>query len=280
MKKRTLIITLTGIALLTGITIFLAAGGGKRLHPGKPFENLNASDIASATVQLTPPDKTIQIVETEELAALLRDVTIYEKDNSYRDYCGRAATFSLTLKDGSCTKIMEYNPFLVIDGVGYRTEYEPCEALNQYANELLNDEDSIFISEEPPALTVVSDQTACGALLGAYSWQKNNGDGTVTATEADSAHPLDCKDLLPLLETSEPTAVLEFSWEPDIVKVRCFNDEHWGNTDAESEDVTVNGNVMTLKPGAYIYEITAEWGTESGYGGTVTYSAYLETIQA
>lgn len=279
MKKRTLIITLTGIALLTGITIFLAAGGGKRLHPGKPFENLNASDIASATVQLTPPDKTIQIVETEELAALLRDVTIYEKDNSYRDYCGQAATFSLTLKDGSCTKIMEYNPFLVIDGVGYRTEYEPCEALNQYANELLNDEDSIFISEEPPALTVVSDQTACGALLGAYSWQKNNGDGTVTATEADSAHPLDCKDLLPLLETTEGTATLRFSWEPDAVSVRCWSDEHWADASAESEDVEVSGNVMTLKPGAYIYEITARWNTNNEYGGTASYSAYLETIE-
>ena len=241
MKKRTLILSLICLALLTGITIFLAAGGGKRLHPGKPFEDLNASDIAWATVQLTPPDKTIQIVETEELAALLRDVAIYEKDNSYRDYCGQAATFSLTMTDGSYTRIMEYNPFLVIDGVGYRTEYEPCEALNQYANELLNDEDSIFISEEPPALTVVSDQTACGALLGAYSWQKNNGDGTVTATEADSAHPLDCRDLLPLLETTEGTATLRFSWEPDAVSVRCWSDEHWADASAESEDVDVSG---------------------------------------
>lgn len=244
MKKRTLTIALTCLALLTGVTIFLAAGGGRKLYPGKPFENLNASDIASATVQLTPPDKTIQIVETEELAALLRDVTIYEKDNSYRDYCGQAATFSLTMTDGSYTRIMEYNPFLVIDGVGYRTEYEPC-----------------------------------GALLGAYSWQKNNGDGTVTATEADSAHPLDCKDLLPLLETTEGTATLRFSWEPDAVSVRCWSDEHWADASAESEDVEVSGNVMTLKPGAYIYEITARWNTNNEYGGTASYSAYLETIE-
>ena len=117
MKKKTLLISLTCIALLTGITVFFAAGGGRRLHPGKPFEDLNASDIAWTTVQLTPPDKTIQIVETDELAALLRDVAIYEKDNSYRDYCGQAATFSLTMADGSYTRIMAYNPFLVIDGV-------------------------------------------------------------------------------------------------------------------------------------------------------------------
>lgn len=137
MKKKTLLISLTCIALLTGITVFFAAGGGRRLHPGKPFKDLGASDIALATVQLTPPDKTIRIVEMEELAALLRDVVIYEQDNSYREYCGQAVVFSLTMKDGSYTRLMAYNPFLVIDGVGYRTQYEPCEALNQYANELL-----------------------------------------------------------------------------------------------------------------------------------------------
>lgn len=279
MKKKTLLISLTCIALLTGITVFFAAGGGRRLHPGKPFEDLNASDIAWATVQLTPPDKTIQIVETDELAALLRDVAIYEKDNSYRDYCGQAATFSLMMADGSYTRIMAYNPFLVIDGVGYRAEYEPCESLNQYANELLNDENSVFISEEPPSLTIVSDQTACGALRGTYSWQKRNIDGTAAMTEADSPHPLDCKDLLPLLETTEGTATLRFSWEPGAVSVRCWSDEHWENTTAESEDVDVDENVMTLKPGAYIYEITAEWNTNNDYGGTASYSAYLKTIE-
>lgn len=278
MKKRTLIISLTCTALLTGIAVFFVSDGNKRLYPEKPFKNLNTSDIASATVQLMPPDKTIRIVETDELVSLLRDVVLYEKDDSYRECCGQAAVFSLTMADGSCTRLTEYNPFFVIDGVGYRTKYEPCEALNQYANELLNDEDSIFISEEPPALTILSDQTAFGALRGTYSWQKDNGDGTATLTEADSPHPLDCKDLLPLLETTEETAVLDFAWKPDTVKVQCWSDEQWGNTNAESEDVTINGNVITLKPGGYIYEITAEWDTENGYGGTVSYSAYLETI--
>ncbi len=44
------------------------------------------------------------------------------------------------MADGTPTEIMEYNPFFVIDGVGYKTEYEPCEALNRYANGLLNEE--------------------------------------------------------------------------------------------------------------------------------------------
>ena len=34
--------------------------------------------------------------------------------------------------DGTQTDIMAYNPFIVIDGIGYKTKYEPCEALNSY----------------------------------------------------------------------------------------------------------------------------------------------------
>ena len=41
------------------------------------------------------------------------------------------------MTDGTQTSIMAYNPFLVIDGVGYKTEYGPCEKLNDYANKLL-----------------------------------------------------------------------------------------------------------------------------------------------
>lgn len=137
MKKTALIISLACISLLTGITVFFAAGGGRVLHRGKPFEDLDASRIASATVRLEPPDKTIQIADVDELAGYLRDVVIYDRDNSYREYCGQAVTFTLTMTDGTQTEITEYNPFLVIDGVGYRTKYEPCEALSQYANQLL-----------------------------------------------------------------------------------------------------------------------------------------------
>ncbi len=44
------------------------------------------------------------------------------------------------MADGTETEITACNPFLVIDGAGYRTKYAPCEALNSYANRLLRDE--------------------------------------------------------------------------------------------------------------------------------------------
>lgn len=141
MKKRTLIISLVCMLLITSV-VALFAGGGRKLYGEKPFKDLDASQITSATVRLTPPDKTIRIVETDQLAARLKNVVIYEKDNSYREYCGQGVIFSLTMTDGTYMEVMAYNPFLVIDGVGYRTKYEPCESLSQYANQLLNAEDA------------------------------------------------------------------------------------------------------------------------------------------
>ena len=69
--------------------------------------------------------------------------------------------------------------------------------------------------------------------------------------------------------------------EPPVVRVaatvQCWSDEHWGEPATNSEDVTIVGNVLTLKLGGYIYEVTAEWNTENGYGGTASYFIYLKT---
>lgn len=151
---------------------------------------------------------------------------------------------------------------------------EPTASLNE------NKTETAIILEEPPALSVVSDNAFASALLGAYSWQKTNADGTTTEMKADSAHPLDCEDLLLPFETTETTATLNFTEDPAaILSVKCWSDEYWGEPTANSEAVTINGNVLTLKPGGYIYEITAEWNTGNGYGGTASYSIYLKMIE-
>ena len=49
----------------------------------------------------------------------------------------KAVLFTVIFTDGTVTDVTAYNPFLIIDGTGYRTAYEPCEALNRFANELL-----------------------------------------------------------------------------------------------------------------------------------------------
>lgn len=146
-----------------------------------------------------------------------------------------------------------------------------------YAEFSVMEESAPVRLEKPPLLTVISDETAHDALLGTYSWQRENGDGTSTGIEVDHAHPLDCEAWLPPLETTSQTAVLRFTEEPDqIVSIRCWSDENWSDPNAESEDITVMGNEIELKIGGYIYEVTAEWNTENGYGGRAHYSFYVK----
>lgn len=120
--------------LVTGSIAFVVCFGKK------PYKHLQASDIAAASVRLTPPDETIQITEIKELVEYLNDLVIYQQDDSYQEYAGQAAAFTLTMQDGTQHEIIAYNPFLIIDGTGYKTKYEPCERLNRYANELLSRE--------------------------------------------------------------------------------------------------------------------------------------------
>ena len=79
--------------------------------------------------------ETIQCKATEHK----KDIVIYNQDDSYTEYAGQAVVFSVTLLDGSQMEVTAYNPFVIIDGVGYKCKYEPCEELNDFANELLND---------------------------------------------------------------------------------------------------------------------------------------------
>ena len=73
------------------------------------------------------------------VAAVICEVVIYSRNQSYHNYVGQAVTFTLTMTDGTQMKVMAYNPFIVINGTGYKTKYEPCEKLNQYANRLVDE---------------------------------------------------------------------------------------------------------------------------------------------
>lgn len=67
---------------------------------------------------------------------ILHEVVIYKEDNSYTEYAGQGVLFEITKTDGTITRIIAYNPFVIIDGVGYKTKYEPCEQLNWLGNNI------------------------------------------------------------------------------------------------------------------------------------------------
>ena len=126
-------------AIFTAAVIIAVLTAGVMISRGKaPYKNLKAANIVSAAVYLSPPDETVQITNAEELVSYLGEVTIYNEDHSYNDYCGQTVLFTLTMADGAQEKITAFNPFVIINGIGYKTKYEPCEQLSRYANKLLN----------------------------------------------------------------------------------------------------------------------------------------------
>lgn len=135
LQKRYLVIG--GVVL----AVLLALAAGLLFWGRRPFRDLEAADIAAASVTLMPPDVTLELDEAEikTLAELLGDLRITRPDQSYTEYAGQAVQFTVTFADGTETEVTDYNPFLIIDGTGWRTAYGPCEALNRFANELLRE---------------------------------------------------------------------------------------------------------------------------------------------
>ena len=136
MKKRFLIVSLLIIIILAAVFLI------KPVFGSKPFQNLSLSEISKVSVELVPPDVTLDLNagQIEKLVPILQQVVIYKQDDSYSESCGQAVIFTIIKTDGSLLTVQAYNPFLVIDGIGYKTKYEPCEALNQLGNQILSGE--------------------------------------------------------------------------------------------------------------------------------------------
>lgn len=148
---------------------------------------------------------------------------------------------------------------------------------------------------EPPELLVVCGEEQITALRGTYSWKYSNEDGTCTGVEADSAHPLECKELMPDVGIVYATtsalhprrAYLEFAVVPTEVEIRYWDEDDWDNTNAESRSLDVvaleidaeDGSYSTdyiveLLEGNYIYEVIAKWSGSEEYSGNAYYSFY------
>ena len=172
-----------------------------------------------------------------------------------------------------------------------------CEKIS---NTETNKNTSDLVLEEPPALTVMCGKESVEALRGTSSWQYLNDNGTSTAIESDSMHPLQAKEymtplkLIPTQYSSvEPLkAYLQWDVTPDKVSMRCWNEDCWGQYgqyEDTSEEITVSAleidyadgsygiapnYIVKLKNGNYIYEVTAEWNNYDNFSGKAHYSFY------
>ena len=138
-KQKVLLIL--GICMaVVGILVIVLIPIVKRGKGSRPFENLTGEEIASVTLEIVPPGKRIPVENLTEFVELLQKVVVYEKDSSWEDYAGQSVKFEILMRNGTEKIVVAYNPFVVIDGVGYQTKEKPCEELGAYANSLLNEE--------------------------------------------------------------------------------------------------------------------------------------------
>ena len=90
MRKKRLMIAIACIILVgIAVIVFFSQQGKNRIRIWTQRR------LFSAKVLLTPPDKTIEIENIQELVEYLNDVVVYNEDNSYTEYAGQGVVFYL-----------------------------------------------------------------------------------------------------------------------------------------------------------------------------------------
>lgn len=134
MKRK--ILTIAAIILAVALIVTI----GTWVIGRKPFKNLKADEIQSISIHLWPPNESMDLTEAEieELVGLLQQVEIHHPTWMHHASGGQSNVMTITFQDGSVKEVNEFGSILIIDGMGYRAEYEPNEAINQFANKLFN----------------------------------------------------------------------------------------------------------------------------------------------
>lgn len=134
--------------------------------------------------------------------------------------------------------------------------------------------------DEPPELFVQHNSHSIQALRGTSSWQYMNPDGTSTGIEADSMHPLDAKEYMPVIPAVEGELLFGFDTEPDEIMVRAWPISEWGNLETVDEaiEVPVSEFKFEVLKGGHIYEVFAKWERFAEFVGSAHYSFYTSPL--
>lgn len=134
------------VKLALGSVILLMALSSCQSVGSYPLKNLDADTIDHIELFIIPTPSgewTYTITDREvidEIAEAMQAIVIYNPSNIAKDYAGQWVEYTVVKSTGEKTTVVAYNPFLIIDGQEYKTEYEPCEKLNQIANNILREQ--------------------------------------------------------------------------------------------------------------------------------------------
>lgn len=105
----------------------------------KPYSKISESDIAEVSILFGVYEPyQLSDEEVDRFIDMLKDITIYRQDNTYVEYEGvQTQMFCIKKTNGKKIYISAANPFFIINGTGYRTEYAPCDRLSSFYAEII-----------------------------------------------------------------------------------------------------------------------------------------------
>lgn len=131
--------------------------------------------------------------------------------------------------------------------------------------------------QSPPGMTVTDGTASHQVRTAGFDWSCDQGDGTVSNTIADAAHPLYCRDTMERIRVTGEKGNLEFLQRPNKISIRCWPDTAWEKADIPAEAVAVSAMEFEFKTGGWIYEVTATWQKTGNAGyGEAHYYFYAE----
>ena len=127
--------------------------------------------------------------------------------------------------------------------------------------------------KSPPRLFVHDGVTRIDAWRGTCSWYVEDENGIGGGIEADSPHPLDCLDSLPVIKISKRmTLALSFDGSPSEITVKRYKPNAKSYDDYK--EITVTGSTFEAS-GDHLYEVIATWNG-ANYSGRVYFAFRTE----
>ena len=132
-SKKLLIIAVVILAIVSAIIGWL-------LYSDRPFETITANGIEEIKVYAIPPDAEVVLseAEVERVVPLLQNLKVSKPGYKVFALIGQTITITIKETNGTIIEISNVgNVQIIIDGRSYRADYESAEAINNFANKVL-----------------------------------------------------------------------------------------------------------------------------------------------
>ena len=131
--KKLLIVAVVILSMISVILVWL-------FYSARPFEAMNVNEIEEIKVFAIPPEDEVILseAEVESIVPLLQNLRISKLGYKVFALSGQTVRITVQKMDGSIIEISNVgNVQIIIDGRSYRAEYESAEAINNFANKVL-----------------------------------------------------------------------------------------------------------------------------------------------